>query len=207
MINLFLIDDQSLFNEGIKAILREQNCLNVLGSATCGEQALEQLKTLDVDVVLLDIIMPEMDGIVVCQLIKEKFPKIKVIAFTAELDPNTLLKIWLKDVDGILIKVCGMDELLATIKTVNKGFKIIGKGVPSFLENCESDVGNIPRLTSTEIKVLKLLGSGLTRKEAAEQMNRSMYAIEFHCKNLFKKFNTNRIHTILAEARKARIIK
>jgi len=208
MINLFLIDDHSYLNQGIVAVFNEQDYgINVVGSATSGEEALKQLRGLDVDLVLLDIIMPEMDGIVCCQLIKKRFPEIKIIAFTGELDPNILLKIWLQGVEGILIKTCGTDELAASIKRVSKGFKIIGNGVPSFLDNCESDIGNAPKLTKTEVEVLKLLGSGLTRKETAEHMNRSMYAVEFHCKNMFKKFNTNRIHTILAEARKARIIK
>lgn len=208
MIHLFLVDDHSFLNKGVTAALTEQDYnIVVIGSATSGPDALEQLKVLDVDVILLDIIMPEMDGAVCCMQIKKQYPDIKVIAFTGELDPAILLKIWLQKADGILLKACGMDELVATIKSVMRGQKVIGNNVPEFLGYCESETGSVPKLTKTEVEVLKMLGSGRTRKKAAEEMNRSMYSVEFHCKNMFRKFNTNRIHTILAEARKARIIK
>lgn len=208
MINLYLVDDHSFLNQGITTAFEQQKSeINVVGSATSGMEAIEQLKTLDVDVVLLDIVMPEMDGIECCRQIKKLYPDIKVIAFTGELDPNKLLKIWLEKVDGILLKTCGMDELVRTIKNVMKNQKIIGDNVPSFFENCETETDSPPKLTKTEIEILKLLGSGLTRQEVADKMNRSMYSVEFHCKNLLSKFNGNRIHSILTEARKARIIK
>ena len=208
MINLFIVDDHPYLIDGIVAVFEKQDYkINVVGSATSGIDAHEQLKTLVVDVVLLDIIMPEMDGIVCCRQIKELYPEIKVIAFTGELNPNVLLDIWRQKVDSILIKTCGINELVTTIKSVMRGHKIIGENVSDFFEYCEPETESRPRLTKTEAEVLKLLGSGLTRQEAADKTNRSLYAIEFHCKNLFKKFNTNRIHTIIAEARKTRIIK
>ncbi len=208
MIDLFLVDDHSYLNQGIKAAFKEQDYnINIVGSATSGIDALEQLKILDVDVVLLDIIMPEMDGIACCKRIKELSSEIKVIAFTGELNPEILLKIWLQKADGILLKTCGMDELAGAIKMVMKGQKVIGNNVPDFFNCLESNEREMPKLTKTELEVLKLLGTSLTRQEAADEMNRSVYTVESHCKNLFAKFNTNRIHTILAEARCARIIK
>ncbi len=207
MTNLFIVDDHPYLINGIVAVFEKQDYkINVVGAATSGIDALEQLKTLVVDVVLLDIIMPEMDGIACCQQIKELYPEIKVIAFTGELNPKVLLDIWLQKVDGMLLKTCGIDELVSAIKSVMRGNKIIGENVPGFFEYCEPETESRPRLTKTEVEVLKLLGSGLTRQEAADKTNRSLYAIEFHCKNLFKKFNTNRIHEVIAEARIARII-
>ncbi len=206
---MFLVDDQDFFNQGIIAVLtKHSNDIKVVGSATSGMDALKQLGILEVDLVLLDIVMPEMDGITCCNEIKNIFPKTKVIAFTGELNPNILLEIWLQKADGMLLKTCGMNELVATIKDVMAGQKIIGKDVPSFFELCElAETKSIPKLTRTEIEVLKLLGLGLTRQQAADKMNRSKYTVEFHCKNLLKKFKTNRINVIIAEARKARIIK
>jgi len=209
MINLFLVDDHDFLNQGIKAVLiKHCNAIKVIGSATSGIDALKQLETLKVDIVLLDIVMPEMDGITCCSRIKNVFPEIKIIAFTGELNPEILIQIWLQKADGILLKTCGINELISTIKDVMSGQKIIGKHVPSFFELCEiSETKSTPKLTRTELEVLKLLATGLTRQQVADKMYRSKYTVEFHCKNLLKKFKTNRINSIIAEARKERIIK
>ena len=88
-----------------------------------------------------------------------------------------------------------------------KGQTIFGNDVPNFFAHVDGPKEKIPKFTKTELEVLKLLGSGMSRKEAAEASHRSMYAIQFHCKNLYKKFGTNRIHTVIAEAKRKRIIK
>jgi len=208
MINLFLVDDHEYLIQGLIAALEHHEFeANIVGSATSGKEAINLLSSLYVDVVLLDIIMPEMDGIECCRQIKKDFPHIKVIALTGELNPDILLNIWLEKADGILTKTGGVDELVGTIKSVMKGQKVIGNDVPGFFEYSESPTNHVPKLTITEREVLKLLGSGLTRQEAADKMNKTKYSVEFHCKNLFRKFNTNRIHSIIAEARKARLIK
>jgi DNA-binding NarL/FixJ family response regulator len=207
MINLFIVDDHEYLSHGIIAVFETKDYnIKVVGFANSGIIALEKLKSLDVDVLLLDLIMPEMDGVELCRIVKVTFPEIKIIAFTGELDPTLLLKVWLEKANGILLKSCGIEELVTTIKNVMGGQRIIGKKVPSFLENCGIGTNSIPKLTKTEIEVLKLLGSGLTRQEVADHLHRTKYSVEFHCKNLLRKFNDNRIHSVLAEARKARII-
>lgn len=206
MIKTFIIDDQSYLIEGLTTILDENPDINIVGSSTSGKQALTRLETTDVDVVILDILMPEMDGVECCRLIKEKFPDLKIIALTGEMSTGLLLKMWKQKPDGVLIKACGLDELVSSIISVYNGRKVIGQNVPPFFD-VENDAHNeIPKLTKTEIEVLKLLSEGITRQEAADKMNRSMYAVEFHCKNIIRKFNNNKIHSIIAKARKARLI-
>lgn len=208
MIRVFTIDDQSYLNKGVEATFAVRDFgINIVGSSTSGEEALKQLKLIDVDVILLDILMPGMDGITTCKLIKEQFPKLKVIAFTGELDPSKLWKIWDQGADGILSKLCSTNELASSIKRVMTGLKVTGEYVPLFIDRVEEDLGHIPRLTETELKVLKLLGSGLSRKEVADELFRSRYSIDFHIKNMYKKFKTDRVHRVLEEARKARFIK
>ncbi len=207
MINLLLVDDRSNLNQRITTAFKHKDYnVNIVGSVTSGRDAIEQLSLFNVDVVLLDIIVPEMDGISCCQEIKELYPATKVITFIGELNPDLLLKIWAQKVDGILLKTCGTDELATTLTSIMKGNKIIDKNIPDFFDRSNTPKKLIPRLTKTEIEVLKLLGSGLLRKEVADRMNKSTYTVDFHCKNLLKKFNTNKMPVLLVEARKRRII-
>jgi len=206
MIKILIVDDHPYLTEGLSSILGDHPDIKVEGTATSGKDAIKLLETLDIDVVLLDIIMPEMDGVECCSKIKSNFPNTKVIALTGEMNSNVLLNMWSQKPDGILIKACGLDELTSTIISVSKGCKVIGQNVPSFFDIKESAKDDIPKLTKTETKVLKLLAEGITRQEAADKMNRSMYSIDFHCKNIFRKFNDNRIHSIIAKARKSRLI-
>ena len=207
MTNLFLIDDHSFINDGIKAALQNYNHeYYVAGSATSGDEAIEKLKTLSIDVIILDIVMPEKDGITLCREIKGIYPHIKIIAFTGENDPSLLFKIWMEGSDAILIKDCGTEILANTISSVLRGTRVIGKNVPFFFEECEPDDSK-PKLTHSEIGVLKLLGTGLKRIEVAEELCVSKYTIDFHCKNINRKFNSNRINDVIREAKNARIIK
>ena len=207
MINVFLVDDHSFFIKGvIDSLKRYDETIRISGSSTTCREALQQLEMLDVDVVLLDILMPEMNGIECCRHIKEQFPDMKVIALTGEIDPKILLEMWLQKSNAILLKTCGLDELVSTIEGVMRNRMIIGNGVPDFLIHSDLPEGKVPQLTRTELEVLKLLGTGLLRKEVADKMNSSMYSVEFHCKNIFRKFNSNKINTIIAEARRRRII-
>lgn len=207
MINVFLVDDHSFFIQCVADSLKQyEAAIRVAGSSTSCHEALQQIKMLDVDVVLLDILMPEMNGIDCCRHIKEQFPRIKVIALTGEIDPKILLDMWLQKANAILLKTCGLNELVSTIEGVMSNKMIIGNGVPDFLIHSDLSEGKAPQLTRTELAVLKLLATGLLRKEVADKMNTSMYSVEFHCKNIFRKFNSNKINTIIADAKRQRII-
>jgi DNA-binding NarL/FixJ family response regulator len=207
MINLFLIDDHAFFIKGVSETLRQEDTnIRIVGSATSCKEALEQINVLDVDVVLLDILMPLMNGIDCCRLIKEQHPEIKVIGLTGEVDPKLLLEMWRNKANAILLKSCGLDELISTIKGVMNSKTIFGKDVPNFLIYSDTSSDNVPRLTKKELEVLKLLATGISRREVADEMKATMYAVEFHCKNIFKKFNSNSINIIIAEAKRVRII-
>lgn len=206
MIRILIVDDHPYLVDKLASLFDENQDIDVVGTSTSGIEAMNLLRKLTVDVVVLDILMPDMNGIECCKIIKKDFPDVKVIALTGEMNTKILYNMWDQKADGILIKACGLEELTSSIISVAKGQKVIGQNVPHFFDERDKNQPSIPKLTETEIEVLKLLAEGMTRQEAADKMNRSMYAIEFHCKNIFKKFNSNRIHSIVAEARRARII-
>lgn len=207
MINILLVDDHKFFIDGVSDSIRHSDSdINIVGSSTSCSQALKLLGELDVDVVLLDILMPEMNGIDCCRKIKQQSPDIKVIGLTGEVESKLLFEMWRSNANAILLKSCGLDELLATIKGVMNNRTIFGETVPNFFAYDDTPTHEMPRLTKKELEILKLLATGLSRKEVANVSKASMYSVDFHCKNIFKKFKSNSITLILDEARKARII-
>lgn len=208
MIYVYSIDDHPLFIDGVKsAFSLDSDKVEFVGSANNGYTALEELKDSGADVVLLDIVMPEINGIETCKRIKKEFPELKVIILTGESESSLLFDVWMAGADAILLKYCGKEELHQTMVRVLHGERIIGQNVPFFFDQLEgSKDKDTPELTQREEEVLKLLATGLTRAEVADQLHLSSAAVNFHCKNLFKKFNKNRIHSLLAEARKLKII-
>jgi DNA-binding NarL/FixJ family response regulator len=208
MIYIFIVDDHPLFIDGVSsAFIKDIDNIEVIGSANSGKEAIEKLKDSKADVVLLDLVMPEMGGYECSEILKKIYPSKKIIILTGETDTSSLYKVWMNGVDAIELKYCGKQALVSTIREVMAGKRIIGQKVPYFFDNIETTSGrNAPNLTKREEEVLKLLATGNTRKEVADKLFLSIDAVHFHCKNLFKKFNKNRIHLLLAEARKYKII-
>lgn len=208
MIYVYSIDDHPLFISGVKSAFdKEVDKVEFVGSANSGSAALEELKDSFADIVILDMVMPEMNGVEVCKRIKKQFPELKIIIVTGETNTSLLFDAWMAGADAILLKFCGKQELHQTMTRVLRGERIIGQNVPFFFDQLEGGKGkNTPELTQREEEVLKLLATGLTRAEVADELHLSSAAVNFHCKNLFKKFNKNRIHSLLAEARKLKII-
>ena len=188
------------------AFVQANTSIRVVGTANSCSDALRLLQNLEVDVLLLDILMPEMNGIECCRRVKMDFPGIKVIGLTGEVDPVLMMELWRQSADAILLKSDGLDEVISAIESVMKNKKVFSKNVPNFMVYIDQQPDGVPRLTPRELEVLQLLGTGLARKEVAQELNLSMYSVGFHCKNLIRKFNGDKIHVVIAEAKKNRII-
>ncbi len=207
MINLFLIDDKLHLIQGLLDHKSEECEYSIVGSEKLGNAVFEQLKLIDVDLVLLNIRNPEMTSIDYCKRLRKQFPKIKIIAFADNLTEKMLYAIWPQKADAVIPKSIEKKELGNIIEGVILGHKIVNNKISGTLDNCKPETEHIPHLTRTEIEVLQLLGSGLRRKEAAHKMDRSYYTVEKHCNNIFEKFNEHKMKSILEKVRKARIIK
>ncbi len=208
MINVFIVDDHPLFIDGVKTALQgEAETINVCGEAQSAKEALDKLSKCEVHVVLLDLLMPEIDGIECAILIKNRYPHIKIIILTCESDPEKLSNAWNTNVDAILSKYCGKKELVDSIDDVIAGKRIIGSAVPNFSAlNNYCGVKNEIIITNREREILLLLGKYYTRPEAAEKLCITLDTINFHCKKIFRKFKKNNIKDVIVDARKANII-
>jgi len=208
MINIFVIDDHPVLIEGVKSVFDStEDKIKVVGFAYSAKEALSKLKRSSAKVILLDLRMPEFNGVELCGILKKEFPDKKIIAFTGETDTAMLFNVWMNKVDAILMKGCNKQELVTTIHAVLAGERKVGSDVPNFFVQIESDKNeNKPRLTRRELQVLNALAKGYKRTEVGEMLDISKVAVDFHCKNLFKKFNKTRLLEVISEARNANII-
>jgi DNA-binding NarL/FixJ family response regulator len=208
MIKIFIVDDHPVVIEGLKSVFDdEKNGIKVIGWAYSANEALEKLQKVSADVVLLDLLMPEMSGVEFCPILKNHFPELKVIALTGETDTAILFNAWNNKMDAILMKYCGKQELIDTIHSVLEDRRLIGQKVPDFFMHIESSSNvNRPRLTKREQQVLNILAKGYERKEVGEILDITKNAVDFHCKSLYKKFNKNKLMAVVEEARRLRYI-
>jgi DNA-binding NarL/FixJ family response regulator len=208
MINVFIIDDHPILIDGIKTIFaNKKDNIKISGSATSAVEAKRKLKKSLAKIVLLDLVMPETNGVELCAWIKSNFPEKKVIAFTAETNKALLLNVLKNGADAILIKSCGKQEIIDTIQNVLNGQRIFGTGVPDL----RSETGLLPsgrkiKLTPSEHRVLSKMSEVGERSAAAKELGLSRNAINFHCTNIMGKFEEHNMMAVVNQARKANLI-
>lgn len=143
MIGILLVDDQKLIRQGLKALLELDPEIQVLGSASDGQTAIEQAQILHPDIVLLDIRMPGMDGVAATRIICERFANTKVIVLSGYDDEEYLTDALRSGAKGYLLKDTPAEELIGVIRSVHKGYSQIGPGL------LEKITAKIPALSST----------------------------------------------------------
>ncbi len=201
MINIFVIDDHPIVANGIKALFdTEKDNVRVTSWAFTAAQAKKKLTKSKADIVLLDLILPDVSGVELCLYIKEHYPDKKVIVLTAETNPAVLQQVWENKADAILTKDCGKDELLTIIKSVMDGFRVFGKEASGYIAN-KVQKNTLIKLTIREKQVLEMLSKGYSRAKVAECLNCKPSAVNFHCKNIFRKFDKKNLVQVLDAAR------
>ncbi len=206
-IKIVIADDYRLFREGIRQILRQEKGIQIVGEAVNGLQTINVVKDLRPDVVLLDIAMPEQDGIQVILPITQKSPKTKALVLTSSTDEAMIFKSLKAGAKGYLSKDSSVSDLTKAIKAVHQGeLWIERKLMARFFdeEAIRDSKGGIPHgrteegLTPREQEVLSLLTKGCTNKEIAQDLFISEKTVKTHLSNIFRKLKvTRRLEAIL----------
>ena len=181
MIKILIADDQDLIRESLKIVLDMNNDMEVIGLAENGLKVLEILKKNLPDVILMDIRMPELDGVLCTKKVKEKYPEVKIIILTTFDDDEYVYHALKYGASGYLLKGCSVQELTAAIHTVMSGNSILNKNVTTTVVKLfsqmaqanitmEVDAEGIKALTQTEKKIARLVGNGLSNREIAEKL-------------------------------------
>lgn len=193
MIRVLLADDHRVLLDGLQNLLSGLDDIQCVGVVSNGKEALDFLENNPVDVILMDINMPVMDGIEATKQVSEKYPEVKIIALTM-LEQGSFIRQMLKfGAQGFLLKNSGKDQVLAAIRSVALGGQYLGPEATQLLiENLKGQTEKkkefIPRLTRREIEVLELIANGLSTAKIAESLFISFNTVESHRKNLLTKF-------------------
>jgi two-component system response regulator DegU len=194
-INIMIADDHSMVREGIKQLLELDGDIVVIAEANNGKKCIELLDENRTDVLLLDINMPDMNGLQVLQYIREKKIKIKVLILTIHNEVEYLVKAVEIGVDGYVLKDSDSTLLKKAIYCINKGEIFIQPELTSLLkmklEEKSKYVEADDTLTKREIEVLKLIAEGLFNKEIAYTLAISEKTVKNHVSNIFKKINVS----------------
>ncbi len=207
MINVVIADDHKMVLQGLKMLLESGEDIEVTGTASDGREALEAILEKKPDIAILDISMPEIDGIELVNEIKRRELKTKVILCTAKKDPQTADIALKAGTSGFLLKDSAFDELLSAIKIVQEGKEYIGPSIAMELLNYRSEKGKNPSsLTPREEEILTLIALGLSNKQIAAKLFISVKTVETHRTKVMQKLDLHCVADLVRYAMKAGLV-
>ncbi|NND34511.1 MAG: response regulator transcription factor [Saprospiraceae bacterium] len=211
MIELLVVDDHKIVINGIKLALKDQREIQIIDYALSAEDALKKLTNLKPDIVLLDIQLPDMDGLDLCKEIKKRYPQVRIIGITTFTEVSFIAEMLRNGADGYLFKDTSEKELAEAIKTVYYGNQYLSqevnrKLVDQALQKPSRRTGFIPKITRREQEVLNLIAAEHTTQEIADQLFLSVSTVEKHRMNLCIKLEARNSVGLLKKAIKFGLI-
>ena len=198
-IRILVVDDHALVRKGIAAILASQPDMSLVAEASNGREAVEQFGSQRPDITLMDLQMPEMNGLDAMIAIRAKFPDARVIMLTTYAGDVQVLRAMKVGARGYLLKTLLDKELLETIRAVHAGKKVLSAEASYELaEHATSDA-----LTPAEIDVLQLIAAGHANKQIAQQLSITEDSVKGRVKNILSKLGaTDRTHAAMIGVRR-----
>jgi two-component system, NarL family, response regulator NreC len=198
-IKVLLADDHKIVRDGLRTLLEKHADIAVLGEAEDGREALQLAGKLSPDVVVMDIAMPELNGIEATRQILSEHPGIKIVALSMHSDKRFVSEMLKAGASAYLLKDCAFEELIAAIRTIMKGKIYLSPGIAGVVladyirSDRKSEPSVFSQLSDREREVLQLMTEGKTTKEVAAQLNVSIKTVETHRTNIMTKLD---IHSI-----------
>jgi DNA-binding NarL/FixJ family response regulator len=190
-IDILIVDDHSVVRQGLKMFLGLDPELNVVGEAANGSQAVEMAKQLRPDVVLMDLMMPVMDGVTATQEIRRKLPDVEVIALTSVLEDASVVGAVRAGAIGYLLKDTQAEELCRAIKAAASGQVQLSPQAAARLVREVRAPESPEALTERETDVLRLLAAGKANKEIAMALHVSETTVKTHVSNILMKLGVS----------------
>lgn len=190
MISVFIVDDHPVVVEGIRSLLINEKEIHWAGHALSAAACIDYFNQHSVDVILMDINLPDKSGIDLCAEIKKSKPHIQILALSTMNQPSYIHRMMEKGASGYILKNADKEELLLSIKTVAEGKTYLCLEAAELMKHTYNSETGKPILTRREKEILVLIASGLTNGEMAEKLFVSQWTVDSHRKSIMTKLNT-----------------
>ena len=210
-INLLITDDHQLITDGLSQILKAEKMIGEIYTAKNGREAVDKVLTHDIDCVIMDINMPELNGMEATRLIKKEKPEIKIIVVSMLCDPSVVSKMLKAGADAFINKDTGKIELLKAMQKVLNGEKYISPEISNelFQHLNDSHVNtsvNEKHLTKREIEIIRYIADGLTNNEIATKLFLSTVTVDTHRKNMLAKLHLKNTASLVKYAAEHKLL-
>jgi DNA-binding NarL/FixJ family response regulator len=194
-INVVLVEDHKVVRKGLRALLEYENDISVLGEAENGLEAIDVVRKLNPEVVIMDIALPKLNGIEASREIIKTNPNIKILMLSAHADDGYIEKALSLGIAGYLVKQCSPHLLIQAVREIAMGLQFYGPSISErvkvFKENQTKKNGHVKQktqlLSPRETQVLQLIAEGFANKQVAGELNISIKTVEKHRQNVMKK--------------------
>jgi len=209
MIRVLIVDDHEMIRNGLAALLRDEPDILVVEFAQNGKEALEKCAYRQLDVVLMDIMMPIMNGVEATIAIKKEHPELRVLAVTINDEPRFIKEVLAAGASGYILKHSTKEEIVKAIKNVSEDRQYFSNDILSKIsdEFARGKMGAPPILTKKEQQVLKLIALEYTNQEIADSLKCGIRTVDTHKRNLIKKLEVKNVVGLVKYALRLGIVK
>jgi DNA-binding NarL/FixJ family response regulator len=208
-IRLFLVDDHQIVLDGLKALLEHDDAFEIVGTTTQSSRVVSYLQQSAADVLLTDVMMPDLSGPQLAKEVRRQFPKIKILALSMSGQGHMVNQmIDDSDINGYVLKNISREELSAAIRKIAAGGIYFSDEVLAEMETASKSTRHTEEvnLTPREIEIIRLIEKEMGNKEIAETLFISERTVETHRKNIFRKTGTNSLIGLIKYAYEHRLV-
>jgi DNA-binding NarL/FixJ family response regulator len=195
-IRVFLLDDHEIVRRGVADVLESDPSITVVGEGRTAAEALSRAPALRPDVAVLDVRLPDGDGVSVCRELRSRMPQLKVIMLTSYSDDEALFEAIMAGASGYLLKQILGQDLVAAVRTVAAGASLLDPGATTAvlerMRRAGEPAGPLGKLTEQERTVLELIGEGLTNRQIGERMFLAEKTVKNYVSHLLAKLGLER---------------
>lgn len=201
-----LADDHRMLREGLRRSMTDQG-FDVVGEARDGDEAVTLAQELEPDVILMDVTMPEMDGVEACRQVRDELPEVKVVMLTMHADQDVLASAIRAGASGYLVKDCSTEEIASAVRMAVSGETVLSPQLAASMLNevrkLDEPGGDDERVvTKREEEVLQLIADGCSTPEVAEQLFISQKTVKNHLASIYQKLDArDRTQAVLQAVR------
>ena len=212
MINVILVDDHELFRLGVKTAIETRHVdLRIVGEAESGAELFALLDVVAADILLLDIVLPDMSGVEIARRIKSERPEIKILAISAENAASVVQAMLEVGIEGFISKRHGgVDTFADAVRSIMQGVEYFGKDISEIIYRIyvskKKTAEVVSEFTQQEKRIIELCREGLPGKLIAERLNISLRTVDNHKGNIFRKLGINNTMEMVQYALKNGII-